>query len=107
MMSGEKNRRNTFAVLEQDWAKRRYLWKDKHGNVTESPDQMFHRVANTIMAEEAKYGATDSQVKARADELYELMSNGVFLPNSPTMMNAGRKNGVLSSTFAILYNHAA
>ncbi len=103
-MSEEKHRRNTFAVLEQDWAKRRYLWKDKNGNVIESPEQMFHRVANTIMAEEAKYGATDSQVKARADELYELMSNGVFLPNSPTMMNAGRKNGVLSACFVLDVN---
>ncbi|MHA2314900.1 MAG: adenosylcobalamin-dependent ribonucleoside-diphosphate reductase [Candidatus Hermodarchaeia archaeon] len=103
-MSGEKNRRYTFAILEQDWARRRYLWKDKHGKVTESPDQMLHRVANTIMAEEAKYGATDSQVKARAGELYELMSNGVFLPNSPTMMNAGRKNGVLSACFVLDVN---
>jgi len=104
MMLEEKNRRYTFAVLEQDWAKRRYLWKDKNGTVTESPEQMFRRVANTIMAEETKYGATGSQVKARADELYELMSNGVFLPNSPTIMNAGRKNGMLSACFVLDVN---
>jgi len=104
MVSKEKNRKYTFAVLEQDWAKRRYLWKDKHGNINESPEQMFHRVANTITAEEANYGATDSQVKARAGQLYELMSNGFFLPNSPTLMNAGRKNRMLTACFVLGVN---
>jgi len=103
-MSGEKNKKSTFAVFEQAWGKRRYLLKDKDGKVIETPEQMFRRVANTIAAEEAGHGATDSQVKALADKLYELMSNGVFLFNSPTMMNAGRKNGVLSACFVLDVN---
>lgn len=100
-MSGEKDQKITLTIFEQPWVKRRYLLKDKNGKVMETPEQMFRRVANTIAAEEAKYGATDSQVKALADELYELTSNGVFLFNSPTLMNAGRKNGVLSACFVL------
>lgn len=97
-MSEEKN---NFAVFEQGWVKRRYLWKDKHGKVMETPEQMFRRIANTIAAEEAKYGASDSQIKAFADEVNEQMSNGTFLPNSPTLMNAGRKKGLLSACFVL------
>ena len=86
-MSGEKNQKTTLTVFEQTWVKRRYLLKDKNGKVIETPEKMFRRVANTIAAEEAKYGATDSEIKAHADELYKLMIDSDFLPNSPTMMN--------------------
>lgn len=85
----------------QPWFERRYLWKDKHGKVIETPEQAFLRVANTIAAVEARYGATDSKVKALADKLCGLMANGIFLPNSPTIMNAGRKNGMLSACFVL------
>lgn len=88
-------------MFEQGWVKRRYLWKDKHGKVMETPEQMFRRIANTIAAEEAKYGASDSQIKAFADEVNEQMANGIFLPNSPTLMNAGRKKGLLSACFVL------
>jgi ribonucleoside-diphosphate reductase alpha chain len=91
-------------ILHQTTSRLRYLLKDKNGKVTETPEQAFLRVANTIAGEEPRYGATDSQVKALADKLYRLMANGIFLPNSPTIMNAGRKKGVLSACFVLEVN---
>lgn len=81
--------------------RRRYLRKDAQGNVIETPEQMFRRAANTIAAIESKYGATNDDVRAIADEFYRLMANGVFLPNSPTLMNAGRENEMLSACFVL------
>jgi ribonucleotide reductase alpha subunit len=56
----------------QPWFRRRYLLKDKDGKVIETPEQAFIRVANTIAAEEARYGATNSQVRAFANKLYKV-----------------------------------
>ena len=81
--------------------RRRYLWKDKQGRVVETEEQMFHRVAKEIAATEKKYGAVDEQVKTTENVLYELMAEGIFLPNSPTLMNAGRKDSMLSACFAL------
>lgn len=81
--------------------KRRYLWKNKEGNVVETEEQMYRRVSNAMAAVESQYGATDEQVKATADEFYQQMAEGRFLPNSPTLMNAGRKNGMLSACFVL------
>ncbi|MFC1635717.1 adenosylcobalamin-dependent ribonucleoside-diphosphate reductase [Planctomycetota bacterium] len=81
--------------------RRRYLLKDAQGNVIETQEQMFRRVANAITAIESKYGVTDNEQKAIADEFNKLMVNGVFLPNSPTLMNAGRENQMLSACFVL------
>lgn len=81
--------------------KKRYLIKDDQGNVTETPETMFRRVADTIAAVDARYGATPSQVKARSDAFYNLMTQGLFEPNSPTLMNAGRPLGQLSACFVL------
>ncbi len=79
----------------------RYLMKDEQGKVIEAPEQMFRRVANIIAAVEAKYGVADSNVESAAYEFYKLMANGTFLPNSPTLMNAGRRSGLLSAYFVL------
>lgn len=81
--------------------KKRYLIKDDHGNVVETPETMFRRVADTIAAVDAGYGATPSQVEARSDTFYQLMTQGLFEPNSPTLMNAGRPLGMLSACFVL------
>ncbi|MHC4173384.1 MAG: adenosylcobalamin-dependent ribonucleoside-diphosphate reductase [Planctomycetota bacterium] len=81
--------------------RRRYLWKNQDGQVIETPAQMFRRVAKYVAGAEAKYGATDTQIKALEDEFYQLMKGSKFLPNSPTLMNAGRKNGMLSACFTL------
>ena len=86
---------NAIQVLE-----RRYLKKDKQGNVIETPEQMFRRVAQAIAAAEIMYDPK-ADVKAREDEFYNLMSNLEFLPNSPTLMNAGRELGQLSACFVL------
>ncbi|MHC4756801.1 MAG: adenosylcobalamin-dependent ribonucleoside-diphosphate reductase, partial [Planctomycetota bacterium] len=87
--------------ISEEILKRRYLWKDKNGKVIETKEQMFRRVANTIAAVEKKYGATDDTIKAIANGFYEFMAKGIFLPNSPTLMNAGREKGMLSACFVL------
>jgi ribonucleoside-diphosphate reductase alpha chain len=87
---------NAMTVLEK-----RYLRKDEAGKSIESPNDMFHRVANALAEAERNYGKTDSEVQAVANRFYEMISNLEFLPNSPTLMNAGRKLGQLSACFVL------
>jgi len=86
---------NAIKVLE-----RRYLIKDVDGNVIETPEGMFRRVADAIAAADAKY-EPEEKVKETAEEFYQLMYNLEFLPNSPTLMNAGRPLGQLSACFVL------
>jgi len=76
---------------------KRYLIKDEEGNPAETPKDMFWRVARTIAAEDKKYGASDEEVRELAKGFYYMMSQGYWLPNSPTLFNAGRKLGLLSA----------
>ncbi|MDI6814780.1 MAG: vitamin B12-dependent ribonucleotide reductase [Dehalococcoidales bacterium] len=86
---------NALRVLE-----RRYLKKDKQGQVIETPEEMFRRVAQTVASAELIYDPK-ADVKAREEEFYQLMANLEFLPNSPTLMNAGRELGQLSACFVL------
>ncbi len=82
--------------------KKRYLKKNRKGKVVETPEQMFRRVARHIAKAEKKYGDTsDEQEKKWEDIFYELMTEGHFLPNSPTLMNAGRPLGQLAACFVL------
>jgi len=80
---------------------RRYLKKDPAGEPIEEPEVMFWRVGRTIAAVDADYGASDSAVDEVARQFYDLMINGKFEPNSPTLMNAGRPLGQLSACFVL------
>ncbi|MCD6574269.1 vitamin B12-dependent ribonucleotide reductase [Candidatus Aerophobetes bacterium] len=81
--------------------RKRYLQKDKNGNIIETPEQMFRRVAHNIALIEKKYGKNDREIKRTEKEFYELMSTLQFLPNSPTLMNAGTDLQQLSACFVL------
>ncbi|HSO59992.1 MAG TPA: vitamin B12-dependent ribonucleotide reductase [Desulfobacterales bacterium] len=81
--------------------KRRYLRKDNQGKVIETPEKMFRRVAQHIAKAEKNYGADDERVKAVEETFYDLMTQVAFLPNSPTLMNAGRRLGQLAACFVL------
>ncbi|MGB6919393.1 MAG: adenosylcobalamin-dependent ribonucleoside-diphosphate reductase [Phycisphaerae bacterium] len=87
--------------LAADILKRRYLRKDEHGRVIETPKQMFRRVARAVAAAEKNYGASEAEIETLTERFYKLMVQGIFLPNSPTLMNAGRKAGMLSACFVL------
>lgn len=87
--------KNALAVLEQ-----RYLMKDAQGKPVETVDDMFRRVANSIASADRAYDA-NADLKALEDRFYTMMTQLDFLPNSPTLMNAGRPLGQLSACFVL------
>ena len=87
---------NAIKVLEK-----RYLKRDKNGECVETPATMFRRVADSIAKAELEYGKTQEDAKKLADEFYEMITNRYFMPNSPTLMNAGRELGQLSACFVL------
>ena len=82
--------------------KRRYLKKNRKGKTIETPEQMFRRVARHIAKAEKKYGKPSTeQVNKWEETFYTIMTEGKFLPNSPTLMNAGRRLGQLAACFVL------
>lgn len=87
---------NSLAVL-----RRRYLIRDDQGQVIETPEELFMRVATVIAAGDANFGATTEEIDETATGFYEMMARLEFMPNSPTLMNAGRALGQLSACFVL------
>ena len=85
--------KNAITVL-----RKRYLKRDEEGIPTEQPEDMFRRVAQTIAGAEPK---GKKEAKAFENEFYRMMTDLDFLPNSPTLMNAGRELGQLSACFVL------
>jgi ribonucleoside-diphosphate reductase alpha chain len=84
---------NALKVLQE-----RYLLKDEDGNIIETPTQMFRRVAKAIAGQDTFYGGNPKKTE---EEFFTAMRNLAFLPNSPTIMNAGTKLGQLSACFVL------
>jgi ribonucleoside-diphosphate reductase alpha chain len=95
VISGIKLSDNALRVLE-----RRYLTKDEEGRVTETPQELFCRVARHIASAELIYDS-HADISSWEEAFCQLMANLEFLPNSPTLMNAGRELGQLSACFVI------
>ncbi|MFH1212881.1 MAG: vitamin B12-dependent ribonucleotide reductase [Candidatus Neomarinimicrobiota bacterium] len=80
--------------------KKRYLQRDKNGNMSETVEELFRRVAESVAESEIAY-TTRSNIPRIADKFYQMMIRKDFLPNSPTLMNAGRELGQLSACFVL------
>lgn len=87
---------NAMKVLEK-----RYLKKDDDGKPLETPEDLFRRVAKNIASADAKYGASAQDIAKTESEFFGMMANLDFLPNSPTLMNAGRELQQLSACFVL------
>lgn len=86
---------NTMEVL-----KRRYLLKDDKQNIIETPSQTFRRVASHVAQAEANY-ESDVAAEQAGERFYQMMRHQEFIPNSPTLMNAGTSFGQLSACFVL------
>jgi len=84
---------NALKVLEE-----RYLVKNEEGKIIETPTQLFRRVAHAIAKQDSLYGKDPTKTE---EEFFKVMRNLEFLPNSPTLMNAGTKLGQLSACFVL------
>ncbi len=87
---------NARTVLEK-----RYLVRDEKGKPVESAEQLFWRVATVVAEADRRYGSSEATVSGVAEEFYRLMTQQRFVPNSPTLMNAGRPLGQLSACFVL------
>lgn len=87
---------NAITVLEE-----RYLQRDENGRLVEDPAAMVRRVAKTVASVEPTWGASPEDTCQIEGEFYRIMATKLFLPNSPTLMNAGRPLGLLSACFVL------
>jgi ribonucleoside-diphosphate reductase alpha chain len=85
---------NARTILEK-----RYLRKDTEGKFLETPDQLFLRVAEYVAQGSRNFGQSEEEIQNLTDVFYTLMAKGIFLPNSPTLVNAGTDKGCLSACF--------
>ena len=79
----------------------RYLLKDEHGDIKENTDQLFRRVAKALAQVETQYMTLPVEAELLEKDFYEMLSDFYFLPNSPTLMNAGTEAGTLSGCFVL------
>jgi len=86
---------NALTVLE-----RRYLFKDEDGKIIETPEEMFRRIAKFIASADKIYDE-NADIETVEEKFYNMMNNLEFIPNSPTLMNAGRSLGQLSACFVL------
>jgi ribonucleoside-diphosphate reductase alpha chain len=88
--------KNAIKVLEK-----RYLKRDEEGTLLETPREMFLRVARNISTAEKNYGQTDEEIAEIEKQFFDIMAELDFLPNSPTLMNAGKELQQLAACFVL------
>lgn len=98
--TGMKNKLK-LSINSQKVLEKRYLKRDKEGNATETPEDLFSRVSYAIADGDLKFGATESDRDKTAQKFYNMITDFYFMPNSPTLMNAGRELGQLSACFVL------
>jgi len=91
----------TLAPQSEVVAKKRYYLKKRSGQVKEDASSLFKRVATAIAAIEETYGTLKIESELSALEFYDIMARLEFLPNSPTLMNAGTGQGTYSACFVL------
>ena len=79
----------------------RYYLKDTDGDVIENSSQLFSRVALAVASIDTQYGKLPVDAQLTEKDFYTIMSNLEFVPNSPTLMNAGTEQGTLSACFVL------
>ncbi len=87
---------NSLTVLEK-----RYLARNERGDIIETAEGLFSRVARFVASADSLYGTSDEEINETATKFYEMMAGMMFIPNSPTLMNAGRPLGQLSACFVL------
>ena len=87
---------NAVVVME-----RRIVARDDAGNPVETPDECFRRVARNLSQAELRFGGAEDDRAAAEEDFYRLLASLEFLPNSPTLVNAGRELQQLSACFVL------
>lgn len=98
---GNADERLNFSNNALEVLKRRYLLKDENGNIKETPKQLIERIANNIALADKNYGATEEQYQDTAKKFHDVMANLEYMPNTPTIMNAGTDIQQLSACFVL------
>jgi ribonucleoside-diphosphate reductase alpha chain len=90
-------------LTDSAWAvlRRRYLRRNESGEVVETPEGLFRRVAAFVAAADSAYGSTATQLAETEERFFRRMAALEFLPNTPTLMNAGRPRGQLAACFVV------
>ena len=91
----------TISTQAQVILKHRYFLKNDNGDTVENSDALFKRVATAITAVESSYFSLPVENRLLAKDFYQMMKKLEFLPNSPTLMNAGTYQGTLSACFVL------
>jgi ribonucleoside-diphosphate reductase alpha chain len=90
-----------FSKIAQDILVKRYLVKNEHGELIEDIEGMFRRVSHAVAAMEGPYSGDPDFIEELEETFFNMMWDGLFLPNTPTLMNAGRPHGQLSACFVL------
>ena len=91
----------TLTQQAETVASKRYYLKDESGEPEENANTLLKRVAKAIASSEKLYGKSDADVELTTKEFYDMMTELNFIPNSPTLMNAGTEQGTLSACFVL------